>query len=238
MGKQIEAGIKKIVNEYGWYVAIFETTAYLPSFAYTIGLWKNFKHPELIVFGLTNDTLHSILNVSGDLVKKEKVILANSENADILENNKVFILEVNPENLSDYFGYGIDFYKGQFPAYQIVWADRKQKFPWEENFEKEFTYRQPLLDRNVDFKFREDKNLGVITNRQFLEEGKPILYVEHDDNGDWTFLTGDELLSSDARLICLEDMVELDQSLNQLFNLDYGEFAQRKSKKHKWERGK
>jgi len=43
---EVEETIKKNVNEFGWYVAIFEATKYLPSFAYTIGLWKNFKHPE------------------------------------------------------------------------------------------------------------------------------------------------------------------------------------------------
>lgn len=236
--QEIEDSIKENINKYGWHVAKFEATEYLPSFAYTIGLWKMFNHPELIAFGLTTETLHSILNIGGDIVREGKKLTFNSETEDLFENSTAYVLQVNEENLTDYFGYGIWFNEGEFPAYQIVWTDRNHKFPWEENFEEEFKYRQPLLDRNSKFKFREAKNLGVITNRQFIEEGNPILYVEHDEEGDWIFLTGDEWLTSDSKLICLEDMIKKDNSLNELFNLDYGEIAQRKSFKDKWERQK
>lgn len=236
--KEVEETIKNNVTQFGWYVAKFEATEYLPSFAYTIGLWENYKHPELIIFGLTPDTLHSILNLGGDMVKDGKQLILNEESDKLFENSKAFILEVNQANLKDYFGYGIQFNGDEFPAYQIVWTDRNHKFPWDEGFEEEFIYRQPLLDRNSEFKYREEKNLGVLTNRHFLEEESSILYVEHDNEGDWIFLTGDEWLSSDARLICLEDIVNMDKSLNQLFNLDYGEFAQRKSINDKWIRNK
>lgn len=236
--KEAEESITRIVNEFGWYVAKFEATEYLPSFAYTIGLWKNYNHPELIIFGLTPDTLHNILNIGGDIAKAGDKLIANQESDELFDNSKAYILEVNQKNLKDYFGYGIWFNEGEFPVHQIVWTDKNHKFPWAQDFQNEFTHRQPLLDRNFEFKFREDKNLGVLTNRHFLEEGKPILYVEHDDEGDWTFLTGDDFLSSDARLIWLEDIIEMDKSLNELFNLDYGESAQRKSLKDKWIRNK
>jgi len=234
--REIEEHIIETADKFGWYVAKFNATEYLPSFAYTIGLWKNYKHPELIIFGLMADTLHSILNVGGDIVKRGNKLDANQKSDELFENSKAFILEVNQKNLKDYFGYGIWFNNGNFPAYQIVWTDRNQTFPWEENFQKEFIHRQPLLDRNSEFKFRENRKLEVITNRHFLEEGNPILYVEHDKEGDWIFLTGDEWLSSDARLVCLENMIEKDASLNELFNLNYGESAQRKSPQEKWTR--
>lgn len=236
--KDTEENIKRNVSQYGWHVAKFEATEYLPSFAYTIGLWKNYNHPELISFGLTPETLHSILNVGGDLAKEGNKLTSNLESENILENSKAFILEVDKQNLKDYFRYGIWFNQGEFPAYQIVWTDRNHKYPWEDNFEEEFKYRQPLLDRNSKFKFREEKNLGVITNKHFIEEGSPILYVEHDNEGDWIFLTGDEWLTSDAKLVCLEDMIIKDNSLNELFNLDYGEYAQRKTPNDNWERSK
>jgi hypothetical protein len=37
------------------------------------------------------------------------------------------------------------------------------------HFDEEFIYRQPLLDRNADFKFREADNLAVFTTRQWIE---------------------------------------------------------------------
>jgi hypothetical protein len=45
------------IEKYGLSVIIIEATEYLPSFAYSIGLWQKFSHPEIICFGLTTKTL-------------------------------------------------------------------------------------------------------------------------------------------------------------------------------------
>ena len=200
--KEVEENIKRIVEEHGWFVGKFPATDYLPSFCYTIGLWKNYQHPELISFGLTIETLHSIFNIGGNLVKGGKKLQSNMEYDDFFEQGTAMVIDVNEQNLKDYFGYGIWFNEGTFPAMQIVWKDRNGKFPWEQEFEEEFIYKQPLLDRNFNFKYREAKNLGVFTTRQYLELGKPILRVLHDDEGDWQFLTNDQE-QEDARIVCL-----------------------------------
>jgi len=134
---------------------------------------------------------------------------------------------VNNSYLLNYFGYAIDYYGNiGFPAIQLVWTDRNHKLPWEADFEEHFTDKQPSLDRNVDFKFHETRNLVVFTTRQWLKKNKPILKVVHDYNGDWQFLTGDQILS-DARLIALEELIKQDVTLNEVFNLNYGEEAER-----------
>ena len=58
----IEQQIKECIEEFGWFVGMFESTNNEPSFAYTIGLWKTFSHPEIISFGLPIETLQTILN--------------------------------------------------------------------------------------------------------------------------------------------------------------------------------
>ena len=63
------------IEKFGWTVLLLEATDYLPSFAYTVGLWKNYKHPEIISFGLTINTLHLILNDVGEIAKSERTIL-------------------------------------------------------------------------------------------------------------------------------------------------------------------
>jgi len=213
---------------------MIEESDYLPSFAYTIGLWKNYKHPELISFGLTLNTLHLILNDAGDMIKGGQMISFDKIYDNFFENSSTRFLNVDKRNIGDYFGYGISYYKNEnFPAMQLIWTDRNNKFPWEEDFEEEFNFKQPLLDRNAEFKFREEKNLGVFTTRQFLDLKKKILRVVHDHNGDWQFLTGDQFLK-DIRLICLEDMINADGTLNEVFNLEYGEVAERKSIGGEW----
>jgi hypothetical protein len=226
------------VNTVGWSVVMIEATEYLPSFAYTIGLWKNYSHPEIIIFGLSVKTFHTVLNIAGEDIKNGKRYTTDTQYSDFFEEGNSQIITVDQRNIKDYFGYAIWFNNGaEFPAQQLVWTDRNNKFPWQEGYEDEFIYRQPLLDRNADFKFREVKNLAVFTTRQWIEQNKPILHVVHDEEGDWQFLTGDQMPEY-AKLVALEQLVLRDSSLNDIFNLDYGEQAERDSIIGNWKRSK
>jgi hypothetical protein len=120
---------------------------------------------------------------------------------------------------------------------QLVWTDRNDNFPWDNGFEEEFIYKQPLLDRNADFKFREPKDVAAFTTRQWLELRKPILRVVHENDRDWQFLTGDQM-PEDIKIVALEQLVLQDKTLNDVFDLDYGEAADRESIGGKWIRSK
>jgi len=230
---------KSDIEKYGLSVIIIEATDYLPSFAYSIGLWSKYNHPEIICFGLSTQTLHSLINYVADLVKDGQKIEANKTYDNILKNNKVEFLKVDSRNIEDYFGTAIDFYNSRdFQALQLVWTDRNNKFPWEQDFEEDLIYRQPLLDRNADFKFRESENLGIFTTRQWLELDQPILKVIHENDGDWQFLTGDPIIEEDCKLVSLKEMVKRDKTLNEIFDLDYGEEAEREQVGGEWIRTK
>jgi hypothetical protein len=235
---KVEKKIVEYVKNSGWSVIMVEATDYMPSFAYTIGLWKSYDHPELIIFGLTVKALHLVVNDLGEAIKKGKSFNPHISYADVFDNSDIHIIPVDEGNIKDYFGYALWFHHtSAFPALQIVWQDRGNKFPWDESYQDEFKYRQPLLDRNASFKFREEKNIAVFTTRQWIDNGQPILHVVHDEEGDWQFLTGDQL-PQDVRIVCLEQMIAQDKTLNDLFNLDYGEQARRDSTNHKWQRSK
>jgi hypothetical protein len=151
----------------------------------------------------------------------------------------VQFLKVDSRNLEDYFGTAIDIYDTtDFPALQFVWTDRNNKFPWEKDFEEEFIYRQPLLDRNADFKFREAKNLATFTTKQWIEYKKPIIRVIHDTDGDWQFLTNDEHTTDNIKIVALEELILSDRTLNEVFDLEYGEEAERDFIGGKWKRNK
>lgn len=226
------------IEKYGLTVIMVKATDYLPSLAYSIGLWKKFEHPELISFGLTTETLLSIINIAADIVKSGQTIQTEKTYTDFFETGNAQFIEVDKRNIKDYFGYAIDFYKtNDFPALQLVWTDRNDKFPWDKGFGDEFVYKQPLLDRNADFKFRETKNLATFTTRQWLELRKPILRVVHEHDGDWQFLTGDQM-PDDIKIVALEQLVLRDKTLNAVFDLDYGEAADRESIGGQWKRSK
>jgi hypothetical protein len=224
------------IEEFGWSVLLIEATDYLPSFAYTVGLWKNYNHPEIISFGLSAQTLHAILNIAGETVKSGQALMTETNYSDFFETGSAQFVGVDQRNIQDYFGYAIWFNdQEEFPAVQLVWTDRKDKFPWDIDYEKEFEIKQPLLDRNADFKFREVKNLAVFTTRQWIELNKPILRVIHETDGDWQFLTGDQV-SDDIKVVALEQMILRDKTLNEVFNLEYGEEAEREFIGGEWVR--
>ncbi len=215
------------IKKFGWTVVMIKETEYFPSFAYTIGIWETYNKPEIIAFGLSTENLHILVNQAGDIIKSGQEIKIGKNYTDFFEDYNAQFIEVNPENISDYFGYAIEYYGSKyFPAIEFIWTDGKNIFPWETEFDQELIYQQPLLDRNMSFKFREDKNLGVFTTKQFLEENRPIVKVVHDEDGDWQFLTENAELK-DAKIVHLAHLIEKDKTLNELFRLDYCESAER-----------
>ncbi|MEJ5055625.1 DUF4262 domain-containing protein [Sphingobacterium sp. MYb382] len=226
------------IEKFGLQVIMVTSTKYSSSFAYSIGLTKTFNHPEIICFGLPNNLAHEIINDIAKIVENGEIIENGKIYTNIFGNSQATFLKVDERNISNYFGAGINYYESEkFNALQLIWTDRNDKFPWEENFEEEFLYKQPLLDRNANFKFNEPKNLTTFTTRQWLEEQKPILRVIHDNDGDWQFLTGDQL-PEDIRIVALEELVKRDETLNEVFDLDYGEEAERGFIDGQWTRNK
>ena len=226
------------IEKFGLQVIMVGSTSYCPSFAYSIGLTETYNHPEIICFALPNNLGHAIINDIAEIIKKGETIDTGKTYTEIFKDSRAAFLKVDKRNIDDYFGAALNYYGGKsFDALQVVWTDRNDKLPWDNNFEEEFLYKQPLLDRNANFKFYEPKNLTTFTTRQWLDEKKPILRVVHDNDGDWQFLTGDQL-PDDIKIVALEQLIKRDDTLNQLFDLEYGEEAQREFIGGHWIRNK
>ncbi len=229
---------KHNIEKYGLQVISITASDYLPSFSYSIGLLESYQQPELICFGLSTNLMHALINDVAVLIKQGEKIESGRNYDNIFANSDAQFVQVDARNVPDYFKLALKYYQlDQIPAMQLIWTDRENRFPWDMSFEEEFVYKQPLLDRNADFKFREPTNLGIITTRQWLDLNQPILRVVHSHNGDWQFLTGDQVLS-DGKVVALEQMVLRDTTLNELFNLEYGEAADRSQVGGQWMRSK
>jgi len=235
---QLVKTTKLNIEKFGLQVIMVNATSYLPSFAYSIGLWETYKQPEIICFGLSKDLRHGIINDVAELMKGGGEIVIGKINTDIFKDSRAIFLKVDKRSINDYFGAAQNYYKdGDFDALQLVWTDLNDRFPWEENFEEEFLFKQPLLDRNADFKFYESQNLATFTTRQWVEDNKPIVRVVHDDDGDWQFLTGDQM-PEDIKIVALKELISRDNTLNELFDLEYSETAERESINDPWIRNK
>ena len=88
----------------------------------------------------------------------------------------------------------------------------------------------------TEWSFKEPENCAVITLTRILDGSKPILYVVHDEDGDWQFLDGGDVSEEDAKTVSLKRVVGLDPSLKGLADLPAGWMAERKSPDQSWER--
>jgi hypothetical protein len=85
-----------------------------------------------------------------------------------------------------------------------------------------------------DWPFQGPRNLAVFTIRQVIERERPILRVSHDVDGDWQFLDWPTPLESDARLLSLAEIVELDDSILDVADLPLGWKAVRRGPDEPW----
>ncbi len=234
--RQAKFAIKQNIAKYGCHLALIEADNYQPAFAYTIGLYERYRHPEIICFGLSTDLMGRLLNHAKDLIQKGIILDVELLYRGFLDGYNVQFLKVDKDYYPDYLGYASWYYNydQRFPVLQLVWPDKSENYPWSESFNPEWVRLQPLLDRNTDFKFLEKRNLAVYTTQQVLN-GDPILYVYHNEDGDWQFHTSDNPNVDDAKLVALDELVKIDPTINQIFYLPYRSYAWRKFVGDDWE---
>ena len=88
-----------------------------------------------------------------------------------------------------------------------------------------------------DWPFDQPRNCAVVTLRQIIKEGAPILHVTHDlDDHSWQFLGWDTPEMADAAVVGLAEIVELDPSVLELADLPPGWHAWRRTVDESWTR--
>ena len=88
---------------------------------------------------------------------------------------------------------------------------------------------------NDIFPFSDAPNTAVFICSHILDGREDILFVSHDmDDGAWQFLCGKEHDESDARIVSLKYVLDLDPTIVKLKDLPLGYCAERESKNDKW----
>lgn len=89
------------------------------------------------------------------------------------------------------------------------------------------------------FEFDEARNTMVFVCARVLHDGAPVLWVSHNENGDWQFLCGGDHskpeTGDEGYLSCLECAVARDPSLNEMANLGFGKAAVREEVGGAWD---
>src|SRR5687767_12632623 len=79
-----------------------------PTFSYSIGLFHNYQHPEIILLGLKQELAYSIINNFGFDIKEGKRFEPGILYSDILDGYECLMVKVKTEFYDNYLGQAID----------------------------------------------------------------------------------------------------------------------------------
>lgn len=127
-----EDAVHENVREHGCHVMKIGADEEGPGFAYSIGLTKNYRQPELICFGLDLDLMHGMINAMRDRMAAGTKFEDRQRVSDLIEGYDCELRKMSVTFYRDFLGYARWFYAGdQFEAFQIVWPDKAHRYPWD-----------------------------------------------------------------------------------------------------------
>jgi len=134
------------IEEYGLQVLYVMEDDKGPGFSYSIGLFKTYGHPEIIMIGLKPELAHTLINNMAYDIKEGKVFTPLKYEAGILTNFNCYLIEVEKSNYDEYVGQAQQYYNGdEFPLLQCVYPTVKGIYPWADEWPESIKDLQPLL---------------------------------------------------------------------------------------------
>ncbi len=141
-----DAALRDLVERHGWAVVKIAEDDRGPGFAYTVGLARNYGHPEVLMSGLDLDLLHDILNDIGAQVRDGARFAPGDRSDDVLEGYSVAFRAIAAEAIPTYLGAAQRFYGDTpFAALHCLWPDRDGRFPWDAGVTEWARRAQPAL---------------------------------------------------------------------------------------------
>jgi Domain of unknown function (DUF4262) len=132
------------IAKFGWHSLNILDQGDKPGWRFTIGLYQTWQHPELIVFGLKRDVVHSVLSIVANGLAEGRRIDLSRPTDELLENGSCVFVEVPKACYREHVGFARWYYQGDaFPLYQIVWPSREGYFPWQPKASE--SHWQPVL---------------------------------------------------------------------------------------------
>jgi hypothetical protein len=206
MAKQPERGmterkrrVLENINEHGCHIAFVREFEGLPPFAYSVGLYHNFHHPEIFISGLPVDLLTRTLSAMAEKVRAGKMYDAGFDYPELVAGAACrFHLMQNHWQLL-FMDVGLWFYESHdFPVLQCVWSDRAQNFPWSALFRGEpaqpWLFRDDARDARVDTFVRArfgdngaDEVLDIFDQKSVAPTMTSACTRHHFDPRDWPF---------------------------------------------------
>ena len=134
------------IKKYGLHIIHVHEDNNGPGFTYSLGLFENYLHPEIIIIGLKMDLAQVLLNNMAYDIRKGKVFTAGEFHEGVLDDFLCYFGKVSIPKYAAYVGWGIWFYEGyDFPLIQCVYPTVGGKFPWEKDFPEDSRFYCEML---------------------------------------------------------------------------------------------
>jgi Domain of unknown function (DUF4262) len=145
---EADEAVFRNIRKHGCHIVGISGDEQGPGYAFSIGLFANYGHAEIVIFGLRPDIAATIINDVRDHVAAGHTFVDGDISDDILDGYKVCFWNVPLEAYGSYLGTAVWFYAKSprpFPCLQLIWPDRNGRFPWEAGCLPEVKADQPLL---------------------------------------------------------------------------------------------
>jgi hypothetical protein len=135
----------------GWAVPGVPGDGGTPPWAYSIGLWASYGHPDIAIFGRPLTQLAVIAKTLCRRVADEDFLSPGDEIDDAC-SSRLAVRDIHPSWRLTTLFYASDQFHGYIrpPMLQVAWADQDANLPWEQRFEPTLADAQPKLWLPVD----------------------------------------------------------------------------------------
>jgi hypothetical protein len=134
------------IRKHGLHLIHVQDDSQGPGFTYSIGLFENYAHPEIIIFGLKLELASILLNNMAFDIKEGKTFTPREFHEGVLDDFLCYFGEVPPVHFREFVGWARWFYEGDnFQLLQCVYPTVKGIFPWQANFPEDTRWHCPML---------------------------------------------------------------------------------------------
>ena len=143
--------ISEMVRQHGWQA--IDVNDETPQFLYTVGLMETYKHPDLIIFGLTAKTAYTLIAGLINDIRNSQSYAENCVHS-IAKGEyelRLGFRRVHPTQHPLYLGFAMGYMRhigrmGELDAMQVFWPDVKGILPFETGCDLKVQQLQLRLD--------------------------------------------------------------------------------------------
>lgn len=145
---ELEQRLLANIKRHGYHIVVVGADETASPFAYTVGLYHQFRHPEIIVVGLGEERMVDVLTHVAEEIRGGQKFEAKKTYEEILEGYDCTFRRVAARHFATHLPRALWYYdRFPFPALQLVWPDSDGRYPWQSRVIRGLKQLQPVLER-------------------------------------------------------------------------------------------